>query len=227
MSAIGCKLLTSGVRIVILFTLINVLSPRINAQVGHCDEGVYDYCWASGRNVDSNTCECNMQSCFGLPESDCTEQGQYLDTSRCICVSNPSYIGVCDNDPFALGCPRSFDTIMGAQIRLAACSHPDPVADPCDPMIGGGDGDICSFMAYAWCNTNGGTWSSYGCACGGIGTTDAPDACGDADGIWYQNICFNPSGFLSNLQCASSTASLASCISSNGYWNPYLCTCTP
>ena len=35
-------------------------------------------------------------------------------------------------------------------------------------MIGGGSADVCSFESFTWCVTNGGSWSSYGCACSGV-----------------------------------------------------------
>lgn len=148
----------------------------------------------------------------------------HLDYGACVCVSDPAFVYECDEDPYARGCPRSFDTVFGDQLRVRGG----------DPLIGGGDGDICSFNSYAWCNTNGGSWSSYGCACSGVVASNPPQACGDNGGSWYDpgpsaggGVCYNPSGFGSASQCASGTGSLNSCVSSGGRWNPYTCTCTP
>lgn len=215
------KPLTIGVIIAALFAL-EVLAPRIGSAQWYCAFEVFDYCASQGRRVDPNSCECNPMSCFGVHETDCTEQGMHLDYGSCTCVSNPGYVYVCDSDQYAYGCPRSFDTVFGDQLRTRGG----------DPLIGGGDGDICSFNSYVWCNENGGSWSSYGCACSGVVTTDAQQACERNDGTWYNpgpsaggGVCYNPSGYGDESQCASGTASLSSCVSSGGSWNPYTCTC--
>jgi hypothetical protein len=58
-------------------------------------------------------------------EIDCTEVANHLDPSTCTCVSNPSYVGIYDNDLYALGCPRSFDTVFAGQLRiLEGCAYP-------------------------------------------------------------------------------------------------------
>jgi hypothetical protein len=217
------KSLAFGAMIATLFVL-GALAPRSgNAQLS-CALEVYDYCFSQGRNVDPNNCECNPMSCLGLPASDCTEQGMYLNYGSCTCVSNPGYVFVCDIDPYAYGCPRSFDTVFGNQLRTRGG----------DPLIGGGDGDICSFSSYAWCNVNNGSWSSYGCACSGLPSTSAQTACESNGGTWYDPgasaggpACYNPSGYGATSQCASGTGSLYSCVASGGRWNPYICTCTP
>ena len=224
--------------ILVILLILQTVELRSGKAQLYCDEAVYEYCWSQGRVVDSNTCECDWFSCLGLPESDCTELGQYLDTSTCTCVSNPAVMGLCDNDPYALGCPRSFDTVFASQLRVRqGCSHPDASTDPaCNPMIGGGSDDICSFDSYAWCTHNGGSWSSYGCACSGIvvsGQTQQ-QACSAAGGFWYNpgnatggGSCYNPSGISQDFQCTTTTETLASCVASGGRWNPYNCTCTP
>jgi hypothetical protein len=61
------------------------------AEAQTCDPSVYDFCWGQGRNVDPTICDCNYQSCLGLPESDCREQGGWLNYSTCTCVFPPSY----------------------------------------------------------------------------------------------------------------------------------------
>lgn len=221
--------LSLGVVVAVLFSL-GALAPQSGSAQSSCAYDVYSYCWAQGRMVNPSTCECNMLSCLWIWETDCMQVGMHTDYSTCTCVSDPALIGKCDVDPFSLGCPRSFDTIFGDQLR---------VRDG-DPMIGGGSGDICSFNSFAWCAINNGTWSSYGCACSGVTSTPTdPDrtpeeACGDNGGTWYDPgsaaggpVCYNPSGYGSASQCSSGTGSLSSCVSSNGHWNPYTCTCTP
>jgi hypothetical protein len=224
------KILTVGVLAGALIWL-HARAPDSRAAVtGECAAEVYDYCWAQGRNVDPETCTCNMETCFGLPASDCTEQGAYLNTNICVCVGNPGETNYCATDPYALGCPRSFDTVMGNAIRAASCANP-----PCDPMIGGGDADICSFGSYAWCNTNGGSWSSYGCSCSiPPGTTSAQSQCSASGGDWVAHpsssgggVCYNPSNFPVGSQCSQSTESMAACQASNGHWNGLTCHCTP
>ena len=222
--------------LVILLALQAVELQTGKAQL-YCADDVYAYCWSQGRVVEPSTCECDWTSCLGMPESDCTEQGQYLDTSRCVCVSNPAVMGLCDNDPYALGCPRSFDTVFASQLRVrSGCSHPNAATDPaCNPMIGGGTDDICSFDSYAWCAQNGGSWSSYGCACSGIVThpnQTQQQACAAVGGFWYNpgnatggGSCFNPSGINDEHQCTSTNETLASCVGGGGRWNPYNCTC--
>jgi len=207
-----------------LLLLVLLVPQGARAQSAPCAFEVYDYCFSQGRNVDSSTCTCNYMSCLGVPESDCTEQGMYLNYGSCTCVGNPGYVFVCDSDPYAYGCPRSFDTVFGDQLR---------VRDG-DPMIGGGNGDICSFSSYAWCNANSGSWSSYGCACSGVVGTNPQNACETDGGTWYNpgnsaggGVCYNPSGYGSGSQCAVSPGSMNGCISSGGRWNPYTCTCTP
>ena len=210
------KLLILTVLTSALIAMYALGSRSSNAQTEFCSEDVYQYCFSQNRPVNSYTCECDMSACLMPVASDCTEVGNYLDTSTCTCVSNPSYIGVCDNDPYAFGCPRSFDTVFAGQLRTF-----------------GDDGDICSFNSVAWCNVNGGTWSSYGCACSGLGSSTQQD-CASNGGTWYDpgsslggGRCQNPSGYGAQSQCASSTATLSSCVSSGGRWNPYTCVCTP
>src|SRR3954462_10658364 len=107
------RLVTLGVLTTALLVTDGLAPQAGNAQLSDCAFEVYDYCFSQSRPVDTSSCTCNTNACMGIPESDCTEQGMYLDTSRCVCVANPSYIGYCDNDPYALGCPRSFDTVFG------------------------------------------------------------------------------------------------------------------
>ena len=234
--ALSYKVLTLGVLVAVLIALYTLRPSSSNAQSSYCAFDVYEYCFAQNRPVDPNTCECNFSACLMPVATDCTEVGNYLDASTCTCVSNPSYIGICDNDPYALGCPRSFDTVFAGQLRiLQGCGYPGAEYDPaCNPMIGGGSADICSFDSFVWCNTNGGSWSSYGCACSGVvvsGQT-AQQACASAGGVWYNpgnasggGTCYNPSGISQGYQCTTSTESLSSCVSSGGRWNPYNCTC--
>jgi hypothetical protein len=231
MTAIRAKELTRkplslGIIIAVLCSL-NVLAPRSGSAQAYCADEVYSYCWSQGRLVDPYTCECNMMSCLWIWETNCMQADMHIDYSTCTCTSDPSYMGMCDVDPFALGCPRSFDTVFGDQLRVRGG----------DPLIGGGDGDICSFNSYAWCNANNGSWSSYGCACSGVVASSASSpqqACGDNGGTWYNpgssaggGVCYNPSGYGAESQCTSGTGSLNSCVSSGGRWNPYTCTCTP
>lgn len=212
-----------GVLIITLFSLDALTPLSSSAQSQYCAFEAIEFCFSQGRNIDLNTCECNFMSCLGIAESDCTEQGAYLNYGSCTCVFNPGFVYVCDTDPYAYGCPRSFDTVFGDQLRTRGGN----------PLIGGGDGDICSFNSFAWCFANNGSWSSYGCACSGVVTNNPQQACGDADGTWYDpgasaggGVCYNPSGYGAESQCASSTGSLSSCVSSGGRWNPYTCTCT-
>lgn len=229
------KLLYLGVLVVAIF-LIQALGPqRSNAQLGsHCDSEVLAYCFAQNRPVDWNTCECNLNTCLNPTPGDCAEAGQYFDASTCTCVNNIAVIGICDTDPYALGCPRSFDTVFAGQLRiLQGCGYPGAENDPaCNPMIGGGSEDICSFQSFSWCAHNDGIWSSHGCACGGIVPNTAQTSCTDADGTWYNpgsssggGVCYNPSGIDEGSLCATSNETLASCAGSGGRWNPYKCTC--
>lgn len=221
-----CKLLVLGVLITTLVVL-NLFRPRsIGAQtLTNCADDVLNYCWSQSpaRNVDPYSCQCDPNSCVGIPASDCQERGMYLSYSDCQCHENPSYISVCDNDPYALGCPRSFDTVFGNLLRSSG-----------SPYYGGGDGDICSFSAFAWCANNGGSWYSPGCACSFYPSSSPSDECASAGGTWVNNgnaagggVCYNPSGYGAESQCGSSSATLSSCVQSNGRWNPYTCTCSP
>jgi hypothetical protein len=56
-----------------------------------CAPAVYDFCWGQGRNVNPATCDCDYNSCLGLPASDCTEQGGWLDTTTCTCRFFPGW----------------------------------------------------------------------------------------------------------------------------------------
>ena len=212
-----CKLLVLGVLITALF-VVNLFKARsIGAQTfTNCANEVFNYCGSQSpaRRVDPSSCECDSNSCAGVVESDCQERGMYLSPSDCQCHENPSYISVCDSDPYALGCPRSFDTVFTGQLRTF-----------------GDNGDVCSFNSFAWCNANGGSWSSYGCACSGVGSNTAKD-CESNGGSWSDfgsahggGACGNPNGFGAGSQCATSTETLSSCVSSGGRWNPYTCTC--
>ena len=176
--------------LVVAFVGLQSIGPRSsNAQMGYCASEVFQYCYAQNRPVDFNTCECNLSTCLNPTPGDCAEVGTYFDASTCTCVSNISYVGICDTDPYSLGCPRSFDTVFAGQLRiLQGCGYPGAAWDPaCNPMIGGGSADICSFDSFAWCNTNGGSWSSYGCACSGVVLSghSAQQACTGAGGVWY------------------------------------------
>lgn len=233
------KLITLGVLVVVLVALHTITPRSSNAQLGgYCASEVFQYCYAQNRPVDFNTCECNLSTCLNPMPGDCAEVGTYFDAATCTCVPNISYVGICDTDPYALGCPRSFDTVFAGQLRiLQGCGYPGAAFDPsCNPMIGGGSADICSFDSFAWCNANEGYWSSYGCACSGVvlpGQT-GQESCTGAGGVWYNpgnaaggGTCYNPSGMSEGYQCASSSASLATCVASGGRWNPYMCTCSP
>ena len=210
------KLLTLGVLVGILVGLYTLAPRDSKAQSSNCAFDAIQYCFAQGRPIDSN-CECNLSACLSPPESDCTEVGQYLDTSRCICVSNPSAVGYCDNDPYALGCPRSFDPYLD-KIRVAGSGQ------------GGGSVDICSFDAFTWCMVSGGSWSSDRCACNIGNNSSLETACGTAGGTWTLDwsgyICYKPSDYAADTHCGSSNASLSSCIAQNKKWNPNICACT-
>ena len=233
--------------IVMLITSGRLMNRSVAQYIGssYCADDVYNYCLSQGRPVDSS-CQCDMTACAGFPESDCTEVGQYLDTSRCICVSNPSYMGYCDTDPYAYGCPRSFDTVFGDKMRLFGCTIN---GGECPPSFGGGDGDICSYEAFAWCNLKGGSWDSQDCACSGVVNSDDTNAtdcaahqgtwtgsvcknpkgaCGDAGGSWNEtySLCVNPDGYYDASQCGATSDSLSSCIAQNKRWNPYICKCS-
>jgi hypothetical protein len=216
------KLITVAVLVGAVVAIQKFALRSSNAQSSYCDFDVYEYCFAQNHPVDPNTCECNLSACLSPVATDCTEVGNYLDASTCTCVSNPAYIGICDNDPYALGCPRSFDTVFGNLLRTGG-----------SPYTGGGDGDVCSFSAYTWCANNGGSWYSPGCACSFYPSSNPSNACASAGGTWVNNgnsagggVCYNPSGYGAESNCASSSASLYTCISSSGRWNPYTCTCT-
>ena len=221
------KLLYLGVLVVAIF-VIQALGPqRRNAQLSwHCDTELFGYCYAQNRPVDPDTCECKLTACISPTPGDCAESGQYFDASSCTCVNNIAAIGICDTDPYALGCPRSFDTVFAGQLRiLQGCGVPSS----CPPTFGGGNGDICSFQSFSWCAHNNGDWSSYGCACSGIVSNAGQTSCNEAGGAWYTSpgggVCYNPSGIGEGSLCATSNQTLAGCVASGGRWNPYQCTC--
>jgi len=222
MKKLSYKLLALSVLVAVSFALYAVKPRGSRAQSQYCADEVYEYCFSQNRPVDPNTCECIQSACLSPIATDCTEAGNHLDPSRCICVSDPAYVDYCANDPYLLGCPRSFDTIFGNLLRVGG-----------SPYSGGGDPDVCSFSAYTWCAVNGGTWYSPGCACSFYPSTNPSTACSTAGGTWVNNgneagggVCYNPSGYGAASNCASSSGSLSSCISSGGRWNPYTCTCT-
>ena len=230
------KLIILAVLVAALVVLQKFALRSSNAQSSYCAFEVYEYCFAQNHPVDPNTCECNMFACLNPVEIDCTEVGKYLDPSTCTCVSNPSYVGICDNDPYALGCPRSFDTVFANELRIGyGCSYSNSWMDPaCNPMIGGGTGDVCSFDSYSWCAQTGGSWSGYGCACSGIVTSGQSQqaACTSAGGTWYDpgntgggGRCYNPIGMGQGNQCTTSNQTFSSCVASGGRWNPFKCTC--
>ena len=235
----SCKLFSLGILLATLFAVYALAPQPSNAQwllTTNCDPEVLQYCFAQNRPVDPNTCECSS-GCIAPTEGDCAEVGQHLDPSTCTCVSNIGYIGICTTDPYSLGCPRSFDTVFAGQLRiLQGCGYPGAEYDPsCNPMIGGGSADICSFESFSWCAQNDGSWSSYGCACSGVvlsGYTPQTSCTGAGGGVWYNpgnagggGVCYNPSGIGVGNQCATSSETLASCVGSGGRWNPYTCTC--
>jgi len=223
--------------LLVVFAASYVLPPkRAEAQSANCDESVYEYCFAQNRPVDPNTCTCNESLCLNPIWTDCAEVGNYLDPSTCTCVTNPSFIGYCDNDPYAEGCPRSFDVVFASQVRFLRGCDPERLWEPiCDPMIGGGSGDICSYESVSWCTQNGGTWDSSACACDGIGDPDgtAAQKCAAAGGSWYiptdfpldPGVCYNPTNIGSGMECTTTSDSLMSCVASGGRWNGYQCHC--
>lgn len=233
---LSCKLLTLSILVATLFIFLSV-APRSTVAQFTCAAEVYDYCWSQNRPVDSTTCTCNLQYCLSPLSIDCTEVGNYFDAETCTCVGNPSEVSLCASDPYAQGCPRAFDTVFAGQMRARqGCDYPGSENDPgCDPMIGGGSDDICSFESFSWCASSGGSWSSYGCSCSGVtGSSGAQTACANAGGTWYNpgntyggGSCYNPSGIGDGWQCGTSTQTLSSCVSTGGRWNPYNCTCTP
>jgi hypothetical protein len=151
---------------------ISLLSPGAGQGRTVCsDHDVYDFCWSQGRNVDPNTCDCNPNSCLGVPESDCTEQGGWLDYGTCTCRLDYGYVGMCDIDPYAYGCPR----------------NPGGLGDP---------GRLCSFDGYVNCRENRGAWDDWTCSCYYITTSNTCGAelsnvqsCEAAGGTWNQDQC--------------------------------------
>lgn len=235
---LGTKFLVLGALIMALLALGAPESRRAVAQVELCSDEVYQYCISQNRPVDPNTCECVLTACINPLEADCLEVGRALNTATCTCVSNElSAINYCHDDPYLLGCPRSFDTVFAGQMRiLQGCGYPGASSDPyCNPMIGGGSADICSFDSYAWCVSNGGSWSSYGCACSGVVSSgsNAQTTCTTAGGTWYNagssaggGVCYNPTGISWDFQCGSSSINtLAGCAGVGGRYNPYNCKC--
>lgn len=216
------KLLYLGVLVVAIFVVETLGPQRSNAQLStHCDSEVLSYCFALNRPVNWDTCECNLTACFSPTQGDCAEAGQFFDASNCTCVNNISAIGICDTDPYASGCPRSFDRVFANQLRTLQGG------------LGGGSEDICSFESYSWCANNNGDWSSYGCACSGVTSSGGQTACDDADGTWYNpgnslggGVCTDPSGIGEGSLCATSNQTMGDCVGSGGRWNPYKCTCT-
>jgi len=228
------KLLILGLLVAVLLAF-NELAPKSKAQLDYCASEVYEYCFAQNRPVDPDTCECNLSACLSPLTADCAEVGKYLDPSTCTCVGTLAEINFCNNDPYLMGCPRSFDTVFAGQMRiLQGCGYPGAEYDPaCNPMIGGGSADICSFDSFAWCSHNGGSWSSYGCACSGLVSSTPQQTCSTAGGVWYNpgsaaggGACYNPSGIWQGYQCATTNQTLVGCVSAGGQWNPYTCTCT-
>lgn len=232
------KLLTLGVLVAGLFTL-QMLAPRdAGAQTDICAYEVHMYCISQNRPTNPTTCECDETACLNPLVADCAEVGKSLNTATCTCVSSElSAINYCNDDPYALGCPRAFDTVFAGVMRVQAdCNYPGASSDPyCNPMLGGGSADICSFDSYAWCTSNGGSWSSYGCSCSGVVSSNstAQQTCANNGGTWYNpgnsvggGRCYNPSGISWDFQCgASSINTLSGCVGVGGRYNPYNCKC--
>ena len=80
--------------VMVLGLMILIAPDSVKARM-QCPDQAYEDCFAQGRNVNPETCEC--QGCLGLPASDCTENGGYLDETTCQCVYGPKYY--CGNNP--------------------------------------------------------------------------------------------------------------------------------
>jgi hypothetical protein len=146
-----------------------------------CDEDVYEFCWSQGRVVNPETCECNYQSCLGVPASDCTEQGQTLNYDTCMCEGGEltPWCGM-----------NSYSTCFNQGLAL------NPITCNCYTSDTGGDMPLCTFGSYVWCGSNGGEWQGWNCKCGFKDTNNNCTAtaavrlsCENSGGTWNVSQC--------------------------------------
>jgi len=167
MNRIAHFLILGLLTVVLMFPpLLTDKTDRVSAT---CPQEVYDFCWSQGRLVDKTICDCKFDSCLNALPSDCQEQGGNFDYISCTCSMPPQEEGLCDRDPYALGCPRNPDSGEAA--------------------------GMCTFASYSWCNHSGGQWSSYECTCnfqttiGCTAGTGTADSCTAAGGTWDSSNC--------------------------------------
>jgi hypothetical protein len=122
------------------------LSPPV-ARADSCDVAAFIECSNLGLSMNPNTCEC-VPYC-PLISADCTEQGfTGLDYNTCQCTGGEmSALTVCDFNPYALGCPNSFDTIFSGVTEYYGTGQ-------CSRTSAGNCATIGGFYNYTSCSCN-------------------------------------------------------------------------
>jgi len=166
------KLLMLGI-LVAAFCAIQESAPKGHAQLG-CGIETFEYCDQFGLWVNPMTCGCAAYC--PLVSADCQEVGKTLDYESCQCVGGwLTPIGICDSDPYALGCPRSFDTVFGGVT----------------PGYGWG---LCPSGGGSTCTSMGGSYNYNTCTCTiasqtGFCSAAAQNACTGAGGTVNTQNC--------------------------------------
>lgn len=178
------KLFANPFTLVVLVPLLVIATPPawIKGRAAFsCGAGVYNFCWSQGRNVNPETCECNYQSCLGVPASDCTERGQMLDYDTCTCTGG-------NLTPWCT--MNNYQTCFNQGLSL------NPLTCACYTSDTGGGMPLCTFGSYTWCVGNGGAWQGWNCKCGFMDTNNdctAPASvrlsCENNGGTWNVPQC--------------------------------------
>ncbi len=123
-----------------------------SAAAPMCDPSVYEFCWGQGRNVGED-CQCNYQSCLGIPDSTCTEVGGSLDYATCTCQPG-------DLLPWCP--PNRYEQCFNSGLSLNSLSCNCYTSD----VPGGGtDMPLCTYNSFSWCQTSSGAWDDWNCNC--------------------------------------------------------------
>jgi hypothetical protein len=169
-----------GILCVGLFVVLSLETPKGSATP-MCDSSVYEFCFSQGRGVDSTNCICDTSVCLGIAESDCTEIGEYLNTSTCTCAPG-------NMTPWCSGSVANQCFNENRPINPITCS--------CDPVTEDGGMPQCSFESYVWCQEHGGIWGGGTCLCGFEDTNQDCtassadiDSCVTHGGVWNYSRC--------------------------------------
>jgi hypothetical protein len=170
------KLVVLGILIASLLTL-QALAPE-KAYAQSCEVADLIACSNLELSLHPDTCEC-IPYC-PLIEPDCTEQGHSgLNYNTCQCYGGTqSALTVCDFNPYAHGCPGSFDSIFSGVTEYYGTGQCSRSSSSSCASIGGFYNytscscnvatvtGFCSSTAISACQNSGGTLNTQNCTCG-------------------------------------------------------------